>query len=248
VRGWSRSDQGEFEAAVVDAEEALQIAENARHGFSIQGACFVLGTIRLARGELPGACALLDKALAISQIERHRLWVRPLGSVLALALAESDRIAAAASLIDKVVPNPADPILTTFTLLAVCEVYLLVGRVELAALHTERALERARCRCERGWEAGALQLLGEIAERREPSDIQAADSYYHAALQRAEELGLRPLAARCRLRLASTYARTGSAQQATAELASARAMFRALGTPFWFERACVRDRNLVAAN
>ena len=248
VRGWLRADLGEFEAAALDAEEALRIAEDVGHGFSIQGACFVLGSLHLARGELPEARAVLEKALAISRVERHRLWVPLLGSPLALALAESGHIDAAASLIDKIVPNPGNPTLTTFTLLAVCDVYLRVGRVQLAALHAERVLERARFKRERGWEADALRLLGEIAEHREPPDIEVADAYYHAALERAEELRMRPLAARCRLRLASTYARSGSSQQAQAELANARAMFVALGTPFWFERACEPDRNLIGTD
>jgi predicted negative regulator of RcsB-dependent stress response len=63
-----------------------------------------------------------------------------------------------------------------------------------------RARDLARLRGERGFEALASRLLGEIAARAGERD--AAVEAYEAARAAAEALGMRPLAARCRGELA----------------------------------------------
>jgi hypothetical protein len=52
---------------------------------------------------------------------------------------------------------------------------------------------------------------------------------YGAAVGLAEELGMRPLAARCRLGLGRLLRATGDHVRATEKLRSARAEFRAMG-------------------
>jgi len=66
---------------------------------------------------------------------------------------------------------------------------------------------------ERGNESQALWLLGEIAARRDPIDIEVAKARYGEALILATELGMRPLVAHCHLGLGKLYQRTGKREQ-----------------------------------
>jgi hypothetical protein len=72
-----------------------------------------------------------------------------------------------------------------------------------------RALELARTHRERGHQAYALRLLGDIAAHHEPPEVEAAATHYHQGLALAEELGMRPLQAHCHLGPGTLYAQSG---------------------------------------
>ena len=114
---------------------------------------------------------------------------------------------------------------------------MLAGYLEEAHTLTERALTLARTHQERGNQAYALHLLGEIAARHEPPDIVPAEASYQQALALADELGMRPLLAHCHLGLGTLYARIGRPEQAHAELSTAMALYRAMDMTFWLPQA-----------
>ena len=103
----------------------------------------------------------------------------------------------------------------------VSEAYLLAGRLEEAVHLAGRALDLARAHKERGHEAWALRLLGEIAAHQAPRRSSRPNTHYRQALALAEELGMRPLMAHCHLGLGTLYAKTGQREQARAELSMA---------------------------
>jgi tetratricopeptide (TPR) repeat protein len=117
------------------------------------------------------------------------------------------------------------------------EAHLLAGRLEEAHTLAERALALARRHQERGHQAYALHLLGEIAARREPPERDQAGDYYRQALALAEALGMRPLQAHCHRGLGTLYAKIGSREQARAELSTAIEMYRAMDMTFWLPEA-----------
>src|SRR5262245_20464872 len=119
------------------------------------------------------------------------------------------------------------------------EAQVLAGRLEEAYSLAERALALARAHQERGNEAYALHLLGEIAARREPPEHGQAEAYYREALALADELGMRPLQAHCHRGLGTLYAKTGRQEQARAELSTAIEMYRAMDMTFWLPQAQV---------
>src|SRR5262245_54278249 len=90
---------------------------------------------------------------------------------------------------------------------------------------------------ERGDQAYALRLLGDIAARREPPQSESAEAHYRQALALAEELGMRPLQAHCHLGLGTLYAQTGRPEPARAALTAAIALYRAMDMTFWLPQA-----------
>lgn len=90
-----------------------------------------------------------------------------------------------------------------------------------------------RQRGERGYEAWALRLLGEIASHHARPDVTAAAVHYSAAMTLASELEMRPLVAHCHRGLGTLYAQTGQQEQARADLSTAIAMYQAMQMTFW---------------
>jgi hypothetical protein len=71
---------------------------------------------------------------------------------------------------------------------------MLAGNPDVARRLGLRALEMARRRRERGHEAYALQLLGEVTRQAPYQDEAQAAEYVRAALTLAESLSMRTLA------------------------------------------------------
>ena len=113
----------------------------------------------------------------------------------------------------------------------------MAGLLAEAQVLAEGALSLARMHHERGNEAYALYLHGELAVRREPQGCALAADHYQQALVLAEELGMRPLQAHCHHSLARLYRETGCGAQARAALTSAITLYRAMDMTFWLPEA-----------
>jgi tetratricopeptide (TPR) repeat protein len=113
------------------------------------------------------------------------------------------------------------------------EAYLLADQVEDARACADRALVLARERGERGHEAWALCLLGDIASRHDRPDVATAEAHYGAAMALASALGMRPLAAHCHLGLGTLYTKIGRLEHARAEISTAIDLYRAMQMTFW---------------
>jgi tetratricopeptide (TPR) repeat protein len=122
-------------------------------------------------------------------------------------------------------------------LTSVSEMYLLAGRSNHATERAEEALRVSSDRGERGVQAHAIRLLGEIAAHRDPPDIETAESRYPEAMALAEELGMRPLIAHCHFGLGKLLRRTGDESKAKEHLTTATTMYREMDMGFWLEKA-----------
>jgi tetratricopeptide (TPR) repeat protein len=100
-----------------------------------------------------------------------------------------------------------------------------------------RALDLARAHKERGHEAWALRLLGEIAAHQDPPAATQAEAHYHQALALADELGMRPLQAHCHLGLGTLHAKLGRQEPARSELSAAIELYRSMKMTFWLPQA-----------
>jgi tetratricopeptide (TPR) repeat protein len=121
--------------------------------------------------------------------------------------------------------------------LSLGEAQLRADHLEEAHTLAEQALALARQHQERGNQAYALRLLGDIAARREPLESAAAEILYRQAVSLAEELGMRPLQAHCHLDLGIFYGKTKRAIEAQAELSTAIEMYSAMEMTFWLPQA-----------
>jgi tetratricopeptide (TPR) repeat protein len=117
------------------------------------------------------------------------------------------------------------------------EAQLRAGRLEAARTLAVRALDQAHTYQERGHEAYALRLLGDIAAHCDPPQVEEADTSYRRALALAEELGMRPLQAHCHRGFGTLYATTGQRKEARAALTTAIEMYRAMDMTFWLPQA-----------
>jgi hypothetical protein len=95
----------------------------------------------------------------------------------------------------------------------------------------------ARGHQERGHEAYALRLLGDIAAHRNPPESAPAEAYYQQACALAEALGMRPLIAHCHLALGTLYGKVGRQDQVRTELSTAIELYRSMAMTFWLPQA-----------
>jgi tetratricopeptide (TPR) repeat protein len=121
-------------------------------------------------------------------------------------------------------------------LVALAEGYLLTSRPEDALRQASRALEVSLRHDERGHEAWALRLLGEIASHHHGLDVVTAEAHYGASMALASELAMRPLVAHCHLGLGKLYGRTGKRLEAQEHLTIATTMYREMDMRFWLEQ------------
>jgi len=119
------------------------------------------------------------------------------------------------------------------------EAYLLDGRIGDAQTIGCQALQLARETGQRGHEAYALCLMGDIGSRELLVDIGAAEASYCQAFALVEELSMRPLLAHCHAGLGRLYGRTAKRQEAQQHLITAMAIYRELDMPYWLEKAKV---------
>ena len=117
--------------------------------------------------------------------------------------------------------------------LSLGETQVVAGRLEESHVLAERALALAHAHQERGHQAYALRLLGDIATHRDPPRSRQAEAHYQQALALAEALGMRPLQAHCHRGLGTLYAKIGQREQARAELSTAIEMYHTMDMTFW---------------
>ena len=149
-----------------------------------------------ARGTSPGPSPCSNAALSLCRVFNILLWFPETAAALGCAYACAGRVAEALPLLEQAEQSGAAMGTMGGQSLRVgyvSEAYLLAGRMQEAVQLAGRALDLARAHKERGHEAWALRLLGEIAAHQAPPEIEPAAHHYRQALALAEELGMRPL-------------------------------------------------------
>ncbi|MBI3456457.1 MAG: AAA family ATPase [Candidatus Rokubacteria bacterium] len=233
---WALAELGEFSEGLALGREALKIAERFNHAGVLVSAYLGIGALYLRQGELDQAVEVLDRGVALSQAASIPAVFPFLATGLGSAYALSGRMGEALPLLEAAVEQAASLSISVGQSLRVAEwgeALLLAGRADDGLGHARRALELSREHQERGYEAYALRLLGEAVARRDRADPEAAEPYYRQALALADELGMRPLVARCHLGLGSLSQRAGDETHAEAHLATATALFREMDMGFW---------------
>jgi tetratricopeptide (TPR) repeat protein len=234
------AEVGAFAEGIAVAEEGLHIAEAVQHPVSLVSAYRSVGLLYLRQGDLPQALPLLERAAGLCEEADLPFHFSLLAPALGAAYVLCGRVDEAVRLLERVLEQTTSSGRMSgqaLRLSTLGEAHLRAGRLEAARTLATSALDHARTYQERGHEAYALRLLGDIATHRNPPEVEEADPYYHQALALAEALGMRPLVAHCHLGLGSLYARTGQREQARAELVAAIELYRAMEMTFWLPQA-----------
>jgi tetratricopeptide (TPR) repeat protein len=230
------AELGLFAVGRTFGEEALQIAEAVGHPGSLMRAYQGLGLLALRQGDLPRALPWLERAMGICQEVDLPARCPEMAAALGAAYTLGGRIADAVSLLTQVLEQTTAieiVFIQVLCRLSLGEAQMLAGRLEEAHALAERALALARTHQERGHQAYALRLLGDIAARREPLESALAEAYDRQTLALADELGMRPLQAHCHLGLGTLYAKIDQREQACTELSAAIGLYRATDMTFW---------------
>src|SRR5262249_5815915 len=212
---FSLSALGDFSRAFAVAHEAVELARAGRPE-PLVAAWAALGGVCHSRGNLAEAVDHLERGLTLCREAAIGVWLPFLAGSLGHVYALLGREAEARQLLDERVASAAtENRINEATRMAwLGEAHLLAGRPGVSREAATRALELARERQARGVEATVRHLLGEIASRAEPLDLEGARAYYDGALAVAEELGMRPLIARCHAGLGRLLLRLGESHAA----------------------------------
>jgi class 3 adenylate cyclase/tetratricopeptide (TPR) repeat protein len=237
---WSHAELGTFAEGRALGEEGLRIAEAVAHPGSLMFASWGIGLLALHQGDVPRALPLLERAVALCQDADLPFYFPWMAAALGAAYTLSGRVADAVPLLTQALGQTTTREIGScqaFCSLPLGEAHLLAGSLEETQALAERALALAHKHQERGNEAYALRLLGDIAARRDPPESEQAEAHYQQALALAEALGMRPLVAHCHRGLGTLYAAIGQWEQARTELVAAIELYRAMDMTFWLPQA-----------
>ena len=232
------AERGVFDEGGAHGQEAIRIAEALDHPFSIMQACLSLAYVDSVRGELNQATRLFERALALGRewniTSQTPVAMASLGHVYAW----SGRIEEGVSRLQEALTAYESAGIGVYHSLSVAqlsEAYLRADQIENARACAQRAVTLARGRGERGHEAWALRLLGDVIAHHARPDVATAAAHYDAALSLASKLEMRPLVAHCHHGLGKLSRRTGEPGQAHEHLTAAAALYREMGMTYWLE-------------
>jgi tetratricopeptide (TPR) repeat protein len=221
-------------------EAGQRIAEAVDHPGSLMRAYWGIGLLSLRQGDLPRALPRLERSVDLCQQADLPVYFPWIAAPLGAAYTLSGRVADAMPLLTQALEQTAATEradIQAFCLLSLGEALVLAGRREEAYALAEAALAHAREHGERGHQAYALRLLGDIAAQRNTPEVELAEVSYQQALTLAEELGMRPLQAHCQLSLGKLGVQTGRHDAARVELTAAIELYRAMEMTFWLPQA-----------
>jgi class 3 adenylate cyclase/tetratricopeptide (TPR) repeat protein len=232
---WSLAELGVFAESVARGEEAVRIAEATDHPFSLIWAYFGIGHLYLRKGDFLRSIPVLERGLGLCQDWHIPALFTAVASPLGAAYALSGRVTEALSLLEEAASKGQELQALAFARLS--EAYLLAGRTEDARDRAQRAVALSQHYRQRGYQAHALRLLGDIAAHHHLPDVEQVEAFYQQALTLAEELGMRPLQAHCHQGLGTLYTKISRRERARAALTTALELYRAMDMTFWIPQA-----------
>ena len=224
---------GAFAEGLIYGQEAIAMAERSNRPYERVSAYTRVGQLHLFRGDFDQAIPLLERSLALSQAADVLIFHSIATASLAVAYARSGRTTEALAMLQQ----SGEQFRLLLNILLCIEAYLLMGHREEASRLALRTLDISQERQERGVEAQALWLLGEVAMQHDAPEVEQAEVYYRQALALADALGMRPLQAHCHRGLGALYSQTGQAEQAHDALSTAIEMYRDMEMTFWLPQA-----------
>jgi tetratricopeptide (TPR) repeat protein len=229
---------GRFDEAAVLGQEATDIARGMNEPEELIFAGLGVGRMHLIQGNLDIACEALEPALAMCKSAEFPIYVSRIASCLGAAYASLGRTDEALVLLEEAVRQAAASNLMfgqSLVLSNFGRVCHLAGRQDEALTHAHDAIDVARASGERGNEAWAWRLLGDLVSDGSATAprVEEAHNHYRTALMIAEELGMRPLQAQCLYGLSRLQKMVGNETLAEQHAADATSLCREMGIKPW---------------
>jgi transcriptional regulator with AAA-type ATPase domain/tetratricopeptide (TPR) repeat protein len=250
VCGWlgqALSNLGELDRAIAYTDLGVQAADDSEHP-QAQAIAYTLAAIpRVYRGDVEEAVSLTRRALDLCETKGLLTWLPGASSTLGWALAAAGRLEEGLPYLERGPSILATVgVRTHLALMYVrwAEGLLRAGRSGESCEIARRAIDTARACGERGHEGeGYYALACALASADSPNRESARASFEQARL-RAQELGMRPLLARCYQGLGELDRRGGDEIRAREQLAVAADLFRDIGVRRLLKRTPVEQEEV----
>jgi DNA-binding SARP family transcriptional activator/tetratricopeptide (TPR) repeat protein len=236
----SLAQLGRFAEAAEYEDEAIQLAEQVRHPWTVGLAYRAAGVLRLLKGDWASARTVSEQGLAVFQTGNVLIQLTSILAALAWALAQLGEAKEALGRIQQA-EQVAERLAVRgavghhgWSFQALGRAALLLGCPDEARRLGDRAVAFARQHP--GFTAHALHLLGDVATQPDRFDAAAGEDYYRRALALAELRGMRPLVAHSHAGLARLYSMAGKLREAGSHLAAATTMYSQMDMTFWRDK------------
>ena len=237
---FSLAERGDLRTAYACLDRALRAAETSQHGYIQAIAWTFAGLVSIREGHLAQAVLPLERSLELSRRKGLKMWEPIPSSLLGLAFVRMGHVTEGLRLLEESVALSRELGIRAYFplwMLHLAEGYLAAGKSAQAAETAREALELAVASGERGHEAYAHHLLGEIAVRGDSPALDEALERYQTALGLAEKLGMRPLVGWAHLGLRAAHAGAGRRAEAETHGATGETLLHELGICVWQDRA-----------
>ena len=240
--GWlamSLAERGEFEAAYAALERARLSAESMGHAYSKTIAWTIAGFISIRRGHLAASILPLERAFEACRRKNLTVWQPIPSSLLGTAFVRLGHVAVGLRLLEDAVRLSRELGIRTHLpawMVNLAEGYLADGQHARARAAGEEALDLAQAAKERGHQAAAHAVLGDVAARSNPRREAEAFEHYDACMRLSEEIRLRPLLAETLLGMSRLNAALGEEKKAKKCRAAADDLLRELDMRSWQDR------------
>lgn len=228
---WCLAEIGSFDEGLQRAE-AMALA--ATEPFDRLAVRLGQGLLYLRQGRLAEASSTLEEALPLCRTGNLGAWFPAITSPLGYAYALSGRLADGLPLLEQAVDATAQRgAVHALRVAHLAEAHLLAGDTPKACELATQALEAARKRGERAHEAYALRVLGRAVAGTSGTE---AEQHLRAAVELADDLGMRPLAAQARLDLSVVYDQRGKIADREATATEAMQLLKSMEMRAWLVR------------
>ncbi len=209
-------------------EEAISLAREGTHPFSLAYAlCWGAGTHRL-RGEHKQARARADEAVALSIEQDFSLWLGLGRATLGWALSRERPEDEWLPLMEQGVAQLAatgTEVGAPLILGMLAQAYCDVGRIDDALGTAENALNLSQRRHSPFWDAELLRLMGDLQLKKKAPSARSARSHYERAIAVARKLKGRSLELRAATSLCRLLMEQGAGQEGRALLEGVYSQF-----------------------
>lgn len=186
---------GRFAEAIRVGDEALRLADEIGHGFSRIHASAFVGHVLLRKGDFERCLPLLESSVALCEATQSKLLLPLCTGSTGYACARMGDVRRGLSLLEEAVAIARNGGLVGHYILQLAwlaEAYLLAGLPDKAAEHALQALAWSLQHGEKGHEAWASWLLGEIQDASGDAFDPGAEAYFRKAQDIAAARQMRP--------------------------------------------------------